>query len=76
MGESVNIRQLLELAAVRLGITPEQLMSMARSGQLSGMLSPERQAQLASLLYHPEKAEEFLSDPEVKDAVRKWQDGK
>ena len=58
-----------------MGMTPDQLMQLVRSGQLSRMLSPEQQAQLTGLLHHPEKAEAFLSDPEVKNAVRKWQDG-
>lgn len=75
MGDAINVRQLLELASVHLGVTPEQLLQLVSSGQLTNLLSPEQQAQLSSLLRHPEQAESLLSDPEVKAAVRKWKHG-
>ena len=75
MGDTINIRQLLELASVHLGVTPEQLLQLVSSGQLANLLSPEQQAQLSTLMRHPEQAESLLSDPEVKAAVRKWQHG-
>lgn len=74
-----QLQALLGYASRQLGMTPEQLAKTVQQGGLSAVsenISPESVAQIQALVGDPQKAQQFLSSPEVKAMLGKLLGGK
>ncbi len=69
-----QLQALLNYASRQLGMTPEQLAKTVQSGGLgavSDSVSPENARRINDLVGDPQKAQQFLSSPEVQKALGK-----
>ncbi len=74
-----QLQALLGYASRQLGMTPEQLASTVQNGglgALSNSVSPENARRINDLVGDKQKAEQFLSSPEVQKALGKLLGGK
>ena len=74
-----QLQALLGYASKQLGMTPEQLAGTVKEGglgALTGKVSPENAHRINELVGDRQKAEEFLSSPEVKKALGKLLGGR
>ena len=74
-----QLQALLGYASRQLGMTPEQLAATVKAGglgALSNSVSPENARRINELVGDRQKAEQFLSSPEVKKALGKLLGGK
>lgn len=69
-----QLQALLGYASKQLGMTPEQLAATVKTGgldALTGSVSPENARRINDLVGNRQKAEQFLSSPEVQKALGK-----
>ncbi|MBR2406676.1 MAG: hypothetical protein IKB04_06565 [Clostridia bacterium] len=69
-----QLQALLAYASRQLGMTPEQLAKTVQSGGLdavSNSVSPDNARRISELVGDPQKAEQFLSSPEVQKLLGK-----
>lgn len=74
-----QLNALLQFAANRLGTTPEQLAATVQSGGLEAVreqLGADNARKIADLAGNPQRAEQFLSSPEIQAALAKLLGGK
>lgn len=69
-----QLQALLGYASKQLGMTPEQLAATVKTGGLDALtdsVSPENARRINDLVGNRQKAEQFLSSPEVQKALGK-----
>ena len=74
-----QLQALLGYASKQLGMTPEQLASTVKEGGLGALtskVSPDNARRINDLVGDRQKAEQFLSSPEVKKALGKLLGGR
>lgn len=67
-----QIQALLKYASAKLGMTPEQLLKVVQSGQVSQLgqsMSPNDAKTLQSFLQNNKQAEQFLQSPAVQQYI-------
>lgn len=71
-----QLNALLQYAATRLGVNPDELASTVASGGYENLLtrlSPDNRRALEGLLGDPQKAQAFLQHPQVQEFLRRYQ---
>lgn len=70
-----QLNALLQYAAARLGVSPEELASTVAGGryeELSSRLSDSNRRALESMLGDPQKAQAFLQHPQVQEFLKRY----
>lgn len=65
-----QIENLLQIAAQRLGTTPENLKAAAESGQLQNAVDTKGNEKLKEILSNPEEARKLLSTPQAQKLMK------
>ena len=69
-----NLEQLLQMAAQKLGTTPERLRQGVKNGELTSMvqgLDPKDEEQLRRVLEDREAAQKLLSSPQARALLKR-----
>ena len=72
--EQKDLEQLLQMAAQRLGTTPEQLRQKASGGELDAMLQgmdPKDANALRRVLRDRETAQKLLNSPQARELLKR-----
>lgn len=74
MANKDNKNEIMQELSKKLGASPSEIESSAKSGNIENILSkmsPAQQAKVRSLLNNPEETRKILENPQVQTLIKK-----
>lgn len=70
-----QLQALLGYASKQLGVSPEQLMRVVQSGNLSNVTDGDTARKINELAGDPARIQELLNSPQAKELLERFQGG-